>query len=171
MTLNRWKDRLKETAEHAKELSQEATTRAIDMSQGASAKLQEVGGQLMVEGRAKVQQALDNSLREIESLRPILHQAGFIIRDIMFTITVPPSVKVTIRKVEECAEQLNALLADPQNGLSETQSKVLSLLARANSMSEVTSKYGYLFGEFDLMMSIPPQLTIHLVKKHTVDPA
>ena len=171
MTSKSWKDRLKDAAEHAKEISQEATTKAMDLSQVASVKLQEVGGQLMVEGKAKLQQALDNSLHEIESLRPILHQAGFIIRDIMFTITVPPSVKVNIRKVEECADQLNTLLADPQSGLNETQRKVLSLLARANSMSEVTSKHGYLFGEFDLVMGVPPQLTIHLVKKHTVDSA
>lgn len=169
MTLKSWKDRLKETAEHAKEISQEATSKAIDLSQGASVKFQEVGGQLMVEGKAKLQQTLDNTLREIEGLRPILHQAGFIIRDIMFTITLPPSVKVNIRKVRECADQLNILLADPQSGLNDTQRRVLSLLAKANTLSEVTSKYGYLFGEFDLTMGIPPQLTIHLLKKHTED--
>jgi hypothetical protein len=169
MTFNRLKEKLKETAEQAKELSQEATSKAMDLSQGVSQKAHELGGQLMVETRAKMQQALDNTLRDIERLRPILHEAGFIIRDIMFTITVPPNVKVVIRKIAECADVLNAMLADPESGLSDTQRAMLSLLAKANSMTEVTAKYGYVFGEFDLTMSLPPQLTIHLITKSALD--
>ena len=169
MTLNRWKDKLKETAEHAKEISQEATSKAIDLSQGANLKAHELGSHLMVETRAKMQQALDNTLRDIERLRPILQEAGFIIRDIMFTISVPPHVKVTIRKIAECADELNTLLADPESGLSDTQRTVLSMLAKANSMTEVTAKYGYVFGEFDLTMGLPPQLTIHLITKSVLD--
>ena len=171
MALNRWKYKFKETAELAKELSQEATSRALDLSQGASEKAHELGSQLMSEGRVKMHQVLDNTLREIENLRPILHRTGFIICDMEFTITVPPNVKVTISKIRECADELNALLADPENGLNEIQHAVLTLLAKANGMAEVTSKYGYLLGEFELTLTIPPQLTAHLVKKTAADTA
>ena len=41
MTLKSWKDKLKETAEQAKELSHDATTKAFDLSQGASVKARE----------------------------------------------------------------------------------------------------------------------------------
>lgn len=158
MSMNRWKDKLKETADQAKGLSQ-----------GVSVKARELGGQIVQESKTRMQGTLDGALREIENLRPILNQAGFVIGDIMFSITIPPQVRVTLRKFEECAEQLNALLADPDNELNDTQRTVLTLLAKANSLSEVTSKHGYLFSEFDLAMSIPPQLSIHLVSKRSLN--
>ena len=168
MTFDRWKDKLKETTEHAKQLSHEAATKAADLSQGAGVKARELSSQLMIEGKIKLQQALDATLKEIENLRPILKQAGFVIGDINVSITVPPHVMVTIKKFEECAEQLNSILADPLSELNDTQRTVLSLLAKANTVSEVTSKYGYIFSEFDLTMSIPPQLTVHLITKRAL---
>lgn len=144
--------------QHAKD----AANKAMDASRVAALKAKETAEQLKDVSKEKGRDALEHALSEFNGLKPILADCGFIVGDIVFSMPIP-EVLVTLEHIEGGKETLEQVLADKQVTLTDFQRTALNLLARANEMVEVTNRYGYTFRKYDLDITVPPKVSIHLV--------
>ena len=142
--------------------AKDAANKAMDASRQAASKAKETAEQLKDVGKEKGREALERALSEFNGLKPILADCGFIAGDIVFSMPIP-EILVTLEHIEGGKQTLEQVLVDQQNPLTDFQKAALNLLAKANEMAEVTSRYGYTFRKYDLDMTIPPKVSIHLV--------
>ncbi len=89
----------------------------------------------LLAGRKKIQAGVMSAVEETYKLIDILKSSGFNIGNM--TITISELSKLQLGNI-------NALLA-------------------AYNLTDITTEHGYAFGYFDLSLSIPPQVTVHLV--------
>ena len=52
--------------------------------------------------------------------------------------------------------------------MTTLQKAFLRSLLKANELAQISDKYGYYFGEYELAISLPPRVTVHLVPKEPV---
>jgi hypothetical protein len=142
--------------------AKDAANKAMDASRQAALKAKETAEQLKDVGKEKGREALDRALAEFAGLKPILADCGFIVGDIVFSMPIP-EILVTLEHVEGGKQTLEQVLAEKHETLTDFQKIALNLLARANEMVEVTNRYGYTFRKYDLDLTVPPKVSIHLV--------
>lgn len=148
-------DKFTKQAKDAAAKAMEASRRVVNNAKDAADQLGHVS-------KEKAQETLERALPEFNGLKPILADCGFIVGDIVFSIPLP-EVLVTLEYIGEGKRTLEQVLADPESGLTDFQKAVLNLLAKANELAEVTIQYGYVFRKYDLAMTFPPRVSIHLM--------
>lgn len=142
--------------------AKDAANKAMDASRQAALKAKETAEQLKDVGKEKGREALERALSEFNGLKPLLADCGFIVGDIVFSMPIP-EILVTLEHIEGGKQTLEQVLGEKQDTLTDFQKMALTLLAKANEMAEVTGRYGYTFRKYDLDLTVPPKVSIHLV--------
>lgn len=142
--------------------AKDAATKAMDASRRAVDEAKETAEQLRQVGTDKGRETLTRALTEFDGLKPILAECGFIVGDIVFSMPIP-ELLITLEHIEDSKTSLGQVLADQQTALTDFQKSALNLLAKANEMVGLTRQYGYTFRKYDLAMTIPPRVSIHLI--------
>jgi len=108
-------------------------------------------------------------LHEIDGLKPIIVQCGFIVKDINVTFPLPAELKMSIEKISDGKKTLEQILQEAdgessnQINITNTQKTILNLMIKANELAVVTNQYGYTFKKYDVVLSATPKVTLHLV--------
>ena len=108
-------------------------------------------------------------LHEIDGLKPIIAQCGFVVKDINVTFPLPAELKMSIEKMSDGKKTLEQILQEDeekdnsQNKLTNTQKTILNLMIKANELAVITNQYGYTFKKYDVVLSATPKVTLHLV--------
>lgn len=142
--------------------AKDAAAQAMNASRKMVNDAKETAEQLREVSKEKGREALEHALAELNGLKPILADCGFIVGDLVFSIPIP-EVLVTLEYIGGGKQTLEQVLADEESALTDFQKAVLNLLAKANELAEVTSQYGYIFRKYDLAMTFPPKVSIHLM--------
>ena len=161
MTFNRFIDKAKKAAEEVRDST--TTAKILDQAQKAAHTAYDSAEKAMDFSREKASDALDAIFREINGLLPILHACGFIMADLKFAITVPPEFTMLIEHTGQGSTTLGQILAEKKVPLSKLQEMVLISLLKANELAVVTQRYGYVFGQYELELTLTPKVIIHLV--------
>jgi vacuolar-type H+-ATPase subunit H len=149
------KENLPDTLAKAKDVSREAASSAMDTTE-----------KLWGAGKDKMQELLPALLEEFQGLKPILADCGFFVYDLEFAIAIPPQFTIYVNHTSKGKKTLEQILEEDKqaNQLTKLQRMALTTLLKANDLSVVTSKYGYRFGQYELVLTLPPQLKIHLLQ-------
>jgi hypothetical protein len=151
MSFNRFLDQAKEAASKAKVVSVEAAQA-----------LKESGSKLAEGSQEKAQETLAYLLQELNGLIPILRECGYSVGDLAFTISLPPQLKVVVAQDGKGSKSLETILAEKENELSKIQTATLRGLVKAYEFDQTVAQYGYHLGDIELVLSIPPQVTLNL---------
>jgi hypothetical protein len=154
-------DKAKDTADKAKEKAAEVFDAGADsviLAKDATVDIIEAGRDKLQEGMAMV-------IEETNKIITILQSSGFQIIDINVTVSIPPRAKLIIEDMGDGKNKLSQLLESKGQTLSKTQKTMIKALLKTYDLSSITERYGYQFGRFVLSVSIPPQVTIHLLAK------
>jgi hypothetical protein len=128
----------------AKELGEKAAS----STQGVTEKSREV-----------VQEKVKNTMTEIQGLIPVLEQSGFIVGDIVVTLSIPPGVKMIVEQTKEGNCSLDKI---ETKSLSKIQTKIIEALRKAYSLNDSVGEFGFLVGQVELEMTFPPKIHVHL---------
>lgn len=159
MAFNKLFDKAKETADKAKETAAEV----IDAGAESAIMAKDAAVDMIDVGKGKLQEGMVIVIEETNKIITILQNSGFRIIDINVTISLPPRAKLIIEDRGEGEDKLSQLLESEEQTLSKTQTAMIKALLKTYDLASVTEGYGYKFRKFDLSVSIPPQVTIHLV--------
>ena len=149
----------KETADKAKETAAEV----LDAGAESAIKAKEAAVDMIDVGKGKLHEGMVVVIEETNKIITILQNSGFRIIDINVTISLPPTAKLIIEDKGDGEIKLSQLLESDEQTLSKTQTAMIKALLKTYDLANVTDGYGYKFGKFVLSVSIPPQVTIHLV--------
>lgn len=152
MSLNRFFDQAKGAAAKAKEVSLEAAQA-----------LKESGGKLAEGSKEKAQESLAYLLQELNGLIPILRECGYSVGGLAFTISLPPQLKVVVSQDGKGSKSLEALLTEKEPELSKIQVATLRGLIKAYEFDQTVAQYGYHLGDIELVLSLPPEVTLNLI--------
>ena len=152
MTFGRFVGKVKETAQAAVEVTTEAAR-----------EVRETAGEAWDSGKEKLNGTLETLLKEVNGLKPILADCGFIIGDLNVTFSIPPEIKMTVDHIGKGTTTLEQSLQEAQETLTTLQKMVLKSMIKANELAHVTRRYGYTFSKYDISLSIPPKVTVHLI--------
>ncbi len=152
MSLNRLFDQAKEVASKAKDVSLEAAQA-----------LKESGGKLAESGKEKAQETLAFLLTELNGLVPILRECGYAVGNLSVTISLPPKLKVVVSQDGKGSKSLETMLVETEESLSKIQVAAMKGLIKAYEFDHTVGKYGYRLGEIELVLSVPPEVTMNLV--------
>lgn len=112
-------------------------------------------------GRQGLSAAVKKLFAEYSTIAPILERAGFIVGDIELSLTIPPAIVVCIEPTEtDALERLNTVAAEVE--LTDIQKKLLGLIKEAYALKDVVHSYGHEIGQIELMISVPPGVSVHL---------
>lgn len=161
MTFNKFIDKAKKAAEEVRDSS--TTAKILDQAQKAAHSAYDSAEKALDFSREKAAEALDSLFREINGLLPILHACGFVMADLKFAITVPPEFTMLIEHTGQGFTTLGQILTEKRVPLSKLQEMVLLSLLKANELAVVTQRYGYVFGQYELELTLTPKVIIHLV--------
>ena len=130
-------------------------------AESAADSLRDRAGELSVLGRER----LEGILSEIDGLKSVLMNSGYVVGGIEVTLSLPPGFTVFVQRTGEEKKSLERALAEEAHTLTSLQKAFLKSLLRADELAQVSDKYGYRFGEYELAVSLPPRVTVHLVPK------
>jgi hypothetical protein len=159
MAFDKLFDKAKETADKAKETAAEV----LDAGAESAIMAKDAAVDMIDVGKGKLHEGMVIVIEETNKIIAILQNSGFRIIDINVTISLPPRAKLIIEDRGEGEDKLSQLLESEEQTLSKTQTAMIKALLKTYDLASVTEGYGYKFGKFDLSVSIPPQITIHLV--------
>jgi len=152
MSFNRLFDQAKEAASKAKGVSLEAAQA-----------LKESGGKLAESGKEKAQETLAFLLAELNGLVPILRECGYSVGNLSVTISLPPKLKAVVSQDGKESKSLETMLVEREGSLSKIQTAALKGLIKAYEFDQTVGKYGYRLGDIELVLSIPPEVTMNLM--------
>ncbi len=158
MTFSRFVGKVKETAQAAVEVTQE-TAREV----------RESASEAWDAGREKLNGTLEALLKEVNGLKPILADCGFIVGDLNVTFTIPPEIKMTVDHIGKGTTTLEQILEEAQETLTALQKMVIKSMIKANELAHITRRYGYTFCKYDIALSLPPKVTVHLIADKAID--
>lgn len=152
-------DKAKETADKAKETA----TEMLDAGAESVILAKDAAVDIIDAGKGKLQEGLVKVIEETNKIIAILQNSGFRIIDINVTISIPPTAKLIIEDKGDGENNLSQLLESDEQTLSKSQTAMIKALLKTYDLAGITEGYGYKFGKFVITVSIPPQVTIHLV--------
>lgn len=161
MAFDKLFDKAKETADKAKETAAEV----LDAGAESAIMAKDAAVDMIDVGKGKLQEGMVIVIEETNKIIAILQNCGFRIIDINVTISVPPRAKLIIQDKGDGKDNLSKLLGSEEHTLSKTQTAMIKALLKTYDLASITEGYGYKFGKFVLSVSIPPQVTIHLVSE------
>lgn len=112
---------------------------------------------------------------EIEGLKPIIAQCGFVIKDISVTFPLPSEFKMAVEQTGRGKKTLEQIIegddakTDDEHKLTDIQKTILNLMIKANELAVVTNQYGYTFKKYDVVFSVTPKVTLHLVSNKPME--
>jgi hypothetical protein len=115
-------------------------------------------------GKGKIQAGVAAAVEETYKLIDILRSSGFKLGDMVFTFAATPKIKVKIEDAGKGRKNLEKLAESEDSELSRIQSTVINALLAAYILTEKLSGEGYTINQFDLFLTIPPQVTVYLNK-------
>lgn len=127
----------------------------------------EATSQVAITLKQEATTALQQLLVEINGLKPILLECGFIVGDINFTFPMP-ELKMTIEQTQMGKRTLEQIIGEDRGNLSDLQRSILNLMISTNDLVQITSRYGYTFRKYDVRLTLPPKVTIHLVSLKSI---
>lgn len=117
--------------------------------------------------KEKFQSISKQFISELNGLKPIITQCGFIIKDINLTFPLPSELKLSIEQTGQGKKTLEQILKEDDEKfdgkMTGSQKTILNLMIKANEMATITSQYGYTFKKYDVVLSATPKITLHLV--------
>jgi hypothetical protein len=120
---------------------------------------------ISVLGKEKLQETVEGILSEINGLKPVLLNSGFVVGEIKVTLSLPPEFTVFIENTGQEKKSLEKTLAEEADTMTSLQKTFLRSLLKANELAQISDKYGYRFGKYELAISLPPRVTVRLVPK------
>ncbi len=109
--------------------------------------------------KKKSSSLIASSLEEINGLRPILEQSGFIVGDIFFTVSIPPSVGLIVEQEIGGSVKIDSL---DSAELSNVQSMIVGSLKKIYALNGVVEEYEHTIGQVEITLGLPPQVKAHL---------
>ncbi len=106
---------------------------------------------------------LDSTMEELNGLRPLLKESGFIIGDISLALSIPPSLGIVVEQEKEGVNRIIQVM--DENELSKFQEMVMGSIKKIYNLDEVAEKHDYTIGQIEIALSIPPKITAHLNSK------
>jgi len=101
------------------------------------------------------------SLEQVNSLRPILAKAGFIVGDLSVGMSLTPTVKIILEQTETSEMSLSEVLAQLETP-NAMQKAVLNSLISIYKMEEQIKAKGHTIGQVEVELGLPPGVTVHL---------
>ena len=111
-------------------------------------------------GKDQTQKSFQNTLKELNELKPLLLKSGYIIGDLNITLGFPLGVTVVIEKTEAGSVSLEVLREN--NELTKTQKSLVSSLIKAHKLDSVFVEKGYTMGQIEIGLTVPPSINLHL---------
>ena len=113
----------------------------------------------------KVKDSLIDKLEDIRGIKPILRDSGFTISDIAMTMSIPPGIKLSIEQKKKGKNKLEKM-QKRKDELSIIQKSIVETILKAYSIEDQIIPYGYMIGQIEIEMAVPPKVHIHLkIKK------
>lgn len=112
-------------------------------------------------GKEKLQEGVASAAEETNKLIDILKNSGYKIGDMAFTLAAAPKIRLKIADTGKGRKNLEKLAADEGTELSRIQSTVIQALLTAYTLTDKLSGQGYTLDQFDLLLTIPPQVTVY----------
>ena len=117
---------------------------------GIASSLSEKGGDVVRE-----------SLDQMNSLRPILAKAGFIVGDLSVGMSLTPAVKIILEQTETAEMSLSKVLSELESPNAK-QKAVLNALISIYKLEESIKARGHTIGQVEVELGLPPAVTVHL---------
>jgi len=149
-------DKIKEKSKKIKASADQKLKNTKPLLENASDSLKEKTGTL----GNKATSLLGDGLAEINKLRPLLEESGFIIGDVYFGISFPPKIGIIIEQKIGGIENLDNI-SDHVN-LSKLQSAVLSGIKKVYEMNEVVENHDHTIGQIEIEIGLAPAIKVHL---------
>jgi hypothetical protein len=126
---------------------------ATDKAKQGADSLKEGAGDLL-------NKVMASSMSEIEGLRPVLNQSGFIIGDIIIEMALNPKINIVVEQVEK--GELSIKDALKQEGLTKMQTSILKSIDKINELNTVVKQYEHTIGQIEIELGLPPTIKAHL---------
>jgi len=123
-------------------------------------KVKEKATEALDKSKGQVQKSFQDTLNELNELKPLLLKSGYIIGDLKITLGLPLGVTVVIEKTEGGSVSLEVLREN--NELTKTQKSLVNSLIKAHKLDSVFVKKGYTMGQIEIGLTIPPSINLHL---------
>lgn len=128
-----------------------------DMGEFAWNKVQNVTGK----GLDSINQAIGDTMKDLQGLRPILSKCGFSIEEIEIEFSIPPEFQVSITQPKNATEKLEEAIKDIK--LTKTQQIFVSSLRAVNLANDfIMEKYGEHIEDITVIAGFPPKLKVKL---------
>ncbi|HEY44409.1 MAG TPA: hypothetical protein G4O11_10545 [Anaerolineae bacterium] len=170
MAFDKFSDKAKETVDKAKETAakvldagSESVIKAKDAAAESAIKAKDTAADIIDVGKGKLQEGMATVIEETNNIKTILQNSGYCIIDISVTISVPPKAILLFEDTGSGKEKLTELLESEGSTLSKMQTAMIKTMLKTYDLVKITEEHGYRFGKFNLTVTIPPQVTVHLV--------
>ena len=137
--------------------------KAKEKSKEAATGLKETSQNIANISKEKMQTGVNTAIDETQALIVILQKCGYIVGDLAMTLSVPPEIELTLQDVGGGQKNLAKLMEEEGDTLSKFQSAILRGMLKTYDILKTTEKHGYTFGEFDVAVTFPPRVTVHLL--------
>tara|TARA_B100000029_G_C17373907_1_gene887186 strand:- start:183 stop:614 length:432 start_codon:yes stop_codon:yes gene_type:complete len=129
---------------------------AKDMTADAAAAVTE-------KGKEQMNKQVPAMLEKLADLKLVLKESGFIVGDVAMTLSIPPSLSLTVTQVEGAENRINEVIETHE--LTKLQKSTLVSVSQLYAFNQTFGKYDYVMGQIDIGLSIPPAVTVHLSSK------
>ena len=120
-------------------------------------------GSIASAGNEKLKEKLNEALQEINGLRPLLLESGFIIGDVYVTASITPCIGLIIEQQSDGVNHLEKVIQD--NELSKFQTAVMNSIKKIHDLNDVVEKHNHTIGQIDIALGVSPEVTAHLHSK------
>ena len=126
-------------------------------------KVADKAGSIANAGHEKLKEKLHEALQEINGLRPLLLESGFIIGDVYLTASITPCIGLVIEQQSDGVNHLEKVIQN--NELSKFQTVVMSSIKKIYDLNDVVEKHNHTIGQIDVALGVSPEVTAHLNSK------
>ena len=113
-------------------------------------------------GKDQVKEKLAICLEELNDLRPLLKESGFIIGDVVVTISIPPSFGIIVEQEKNGVNKLEQVMEARKDELTKFQSLVMGSLKKLYDLNDMVERYEHTIGQIEVELGIPPKVRAHL---------
>jgi len=159
MAFGKLVDKAKATASKTKAT---AGSKAKEVSLDTTITVKESTQRIVSVRTEEVRGRLGAVLSEINELKPIPSECGFIAGDISVTLSLPPEFKVIVEQIGESKESVEHILEENESTMTKTQMVVLTSLVKADKMAQIANKHDYCVRRYELVATLPPRATVVL---------
>jgi hypothetical protein len=114
-------------------------------------------------GKEQMNKQVPAMLEKLSALRPILKESGFIVDEVGITISIPPTLSLTVTQEEGAENKIKEVIESHE--LTKFQKVTLNSIAKMYGFNQTFGKFNYVIGDLEIEMSIPPAVTAHLKTK------